>query len=569
MISYIYFIIFLLLSVLSMFTGVTFFMQNFSIIIEYSFMNVNSLSLVYIILLDHISLMFLSLVFMISSSVILYSKEYMMGDYNFNRFILLVVMFVFSMMLVIVSPNLMSIILGWDGLGLVSYCLVIYYQNEKSFNSGMLTILSNRLGDVAILMSIVWMMNYGSWNFLYYLSFIKFDYEMMIISVLVIIASFTKSAQIPFSSWLPAAMAAPTPVSSLVHSSTLVTAGVYLLMRFCGGFNYNFLMFILYISVMTMFMAGLGANFEFDLKKIIALSTLSQLGLMISILFLGDFNLAFLHLMTHALFKASLFMCAGYVIHVYGGCQDIRFMGGMINKLPMISTYMNLCSFSLCGFPFFSGFYSKDLIIEMLFYNNMNFYIFIVYMISVGLTMSYTIRLMNYMMGDGTSYFSLNSFSESFSLMLTGISILIFFVITSGSMLMWLFMNPYYLCLSFFMKIFTLMMIILGFSLGNFMFSIKYYFSSLSLNNYMMTSFVGMMWNLPFLSTLGVVNYPLKLIKISNNSFDQGWFEYYGSTGGFKLMKFMNGFIQGFSSNHLKVYIMLMMIWFLIMFLVI
>jgi len=171
-------------------------------------------------------------VLLISGLVILYSKDYMAADKSINRFILLVLIFVFSIILLIISPNLIRILLGWDGLGLVSYCLVVYFQNVKSFNAGMLTALSYRIGDVALLIAIAWILNYGGWNYIFYLDYFKGDNLIKIIGGFVLLAAITKRAQIPFSSWLPAAIAAPTPVSALVHSSTLVTAGVYLLIRF-------------------------------------------------------------------------------------------------------------------------------------------------------------------------------------------------------------------------------------------------------------------------------------------------------------------------------------------------
>jgi NADH-ubiquinone oxidoreductase chain 5 len=178
---------------------------------------------------------------------------------------------------------------------------------------------------------------------------------------------------------LPAAMAAPTPVSSLVHSSTLVTAGVYLLIRFNFAFSDSLCYFLLFISRITMFMSGLGARFEFDLKKIIALSTLSQLGLIMSILALGGYKLAFFHLLTHALFKALLFMCSGNIIHNVGNCQDIRFIGSLVNFIPLTCVYFNICNLSLCGLPFFRGFYSKDLILEVMRMGYLNFYIYIIF----------------------------------------------------------------------------------------------------------------------------------------------------------------------------------------------
>jgi NADH-ubiquinone oxidoreductase chain 5 len=146
------------------------------------------------------SLIFAGFVFFISSLVILYRDDYMHGDLNINRFILLVLMFVLSMMFLIISPNIIRILLGWDGLGLVSYCLVIYYQNVRSYNAGMLTVLSNRVGDVALLMVIAWMVNFGSWNYIYYLDSLRDSFEIGLISFLVVLAAITRSAQIPFSS---------------------------------------------------------------------------------------------------------------------------------------------------------------------------------------------------------------------------------------------------------------------------------------------------------------------------------------------------------------------------------
>lgn len=201
----------------------------------------------------------------------------------------------------------------------------------------------------------------------------------------------TKRAQLPFSAWLPAAIAAPTPVSSLVHSSTLVTAGVYLLIRFRFLIYLND--FLLFIGLTTIFIAGLSANYECDLKKIIALSTLSQLGLMIIIVGFNFKDLSFFHLMAHAMFKSLLFLCAGVFIHSYGDIQDIRLISGLISSLPSSSFYFSLRSMALCGFPFLSGFFSKDMILEIFFRGRINFFFFFLIFVSTIFTLSYTLRL--------------------------------------------------------------------------------------------------------------------------------------------------------------------------------
>ena len=351
------------------------------------------------ILLDWISLLFIIFVSLISSVVIFYRKRYMSSERNLSRFIILVLLFVFSMILLIISPNIIRIFLGWDGLGLVSYCLVIYYQNVKSYNAGILTALSNRIGDVCILISISWIINYGSWNYIFYLNFMSNDFSIKIVGIIIILAAITKRAQIPFRSWLPAAIAAPTPVSALVHSSTLVTAGIYLLIRFNNLLLDLFILkILLLLSGLTIFIAGITANYEFDLKKIIALSTLRQLGLIIRILRIGLPDLAFFHLLTHAIFKALLFICAGVVIHIINNIQDIRYMGGIRYYLPFTSLCLNISNMALCGIPFLAGFYSKDIILELVSLRYLNIFIFFLYYISTGLTIYYRFRLIIYLM---------------------------------------------------------------------------------------------------------------------------------------------------------------------------
>lgn len=212
--------------------------------------------------------------------------------------------------------------------------------------------------------------------------------------VTILLAAITKRAQIPFSSWLPAAMAAPTPVSALVHSSTLVTAGVFLLFRFyptlCQTLIFNKVLII--IATLTTLIAGLRAITECDIKKIIALSTLSQLGVIIISLGLGAPTLAFFHLITHALFKALLFICAGTLIHLHHHSQDLRFMGQLQNQIPLISSSLIIANLALCGSPFLAGFYSKDLILEFALFSPTNLIIIIIFFFATGLTASYSIR---------------------------------------------------------------------------------------------------------------------------------------------------------------------------------
>nr|YP_010388311.1 NADH dehydrogenase subunit 5 [Blaesoxipha lapidosa]UPO69340.1 NADH dehydrogenase subunit 5 [Blaesoxipha lapidosa] len=565
MISFVCLFIFSLFNFLM---GIIFISSDFSIFIEWEVVSLNSMSIVMTLLFDWMSLFFMSFVLMISSLVIFYSKEYMSSDYKINRFIMLVLMFVTSMMLLIISPNLISILLGWDGLGLVSYCLVIYFQNIKSYNAGMLTALSNRVGDVALLLAIAWMLNYGSWNYVFYLEVMKSDYVMLLIGMLVMLAAMTKSAQIPFSSWLPAAMAAPTPVSALVHSSTLVTAGVYLLIRFNVVLGSSWMSgVLLLVSGLTMFMAGLGANYEFDLKKIIALSTLSQLGLMMSILSMGYYKLAFFHLLTHALFKALLFMCAGAIIHNMNNCQDIRLMGGLSLIMPLTSSCFNVANLALCGMPFLAGFYSKDLILEMVSLSYINIFSFFLYFFSTGLTVCYSFRLTYYTMTGNSNFSSLNMLNDEGWVMLKSMMGLLILSIFGGSMLNWLiFSSPMVVVLPYYLKLLTLFVCIIG-GLSGYLISYFSFFFNKALNNYNSSYFLGSMWFMPYISTYGIMNYPLFLGKMVVKSFDQGWSEYFGGQQMYYNLVKSSQLNQMLQNNNLSIYLLSFVFWIIILFL--
>nr|UGS80210.1 NADH dehydrogenase subunit 5 [Dagualachesilloides caliensis] len=484
---------------------------------------------------DWMSSSFMSFVFFISFSVVLYSISYMSNEKYMGMFIFLVFSFVISMGLLIISPNLISLLLGWDGLGLTSYCLVIYYQNIKSYNAGMLTAMSNRIGDVMILLSIAWMINFGSWNYLFYFNYNKDLF--IIIGVLIMFAAMTKSAQIPFSSWLPAAMAAPTPVSALVHSSTLVTAGVYLLIRFNMIFdNFYIRMFMLIISVLTMFMSGLGAIFENDLKKIIALSTLSQLGLMISTLSLGMYMCSFFHLLTHALFKSLLFMCAGYIIHNMKDCQDIRFMGCVVNQSFLLSVNFNISNLSLCGMPFLAGFYSKDMILEIILMSNINMFIFVLYFLATFFTVVYTFRLIYFSMINNFNLFSFYNFHSNDYMMIMMMSLMLMFVIFGGSFMSWLiFLDFEGIFLPLSLKLLTLFICFLGGIVG-YMLGVNNLFTMYNNNIYMKNMF-GEMWFLPYLSTYSINFLVLKLGYLYLKIFDFGWLEFFGGQGLYNYLK--------------------------------
>nr|UPL66005.1 NADH dehydrogenase subunit 5 [Embiophila sp.] len=545
-----------LLGLLFFVSGVLFLVSGLSIFLDWELVGFNTLLFVMTFIFDWISLIFSGCVMFISSMVIFYSHSYMGGDPNRSRFLFLVLLFVLSMFMLIISPNLISILIGWDGLGLVSYGLVIYFQNYKSYNAGMLTVLTNRLGDAAILISIAWLMNYGSWNYIFYLS--AMDSWVYWVIGFVILAGFTSSAQIPFSAWLPAAMAAPTPVSALVHSSTLVTAGVYLLIRFSGMLSGGYSMFFVLVGFMTMLMSGVGAIFEYDLKSIIALSTLSQLGLMMGILFLGFSLVSYFHLLAHAFFSALLFLCAGVIIHAMGDSQDIRHMGGVVYYMPWTCACFCISNMALCGIPFMAGFYSKDFVVEVFNIYDVNFLNYVICLFAVGLTSCYTVRLLYYCVFSSGGIYVFQPLGEdlvmSFSMLF-----LSFLSIVGGSILSWLIFGGLdVLLVDGLFKLFPLMFVILGGGLGLAV--------SLSLvpGYYLSSVFLGSMWFMPFISVRFVNLSNIVLVNTIDTFLDSGWGEYFISSLSPLYLGFASKGASFYQLNSIKLFFISMVLFVLL-----
>jgi len=321
------------------------------------------------------SLRFYSLLGLISGVVVCWAYYYMDGEPHFRRFLSVVAAFVRSIVVLIFMRTLYGALVGWDGLGITSFLLVIYFKNRKALGSGMITALTNRLGDAFLLA-------------LLGLSFLPCG-PTYVLLILLLLTAMTKRAQYPFRGWLPAAIAAPTPVRALVHSSTLVTAGVYLLIRF----NHKGREWLLPIGTITMLMAGMCACAEMDIKKIVALRTLSQLGVMVVRLGLALKNLRFFHLMRHAMFKALLFISVGVGIHTIYGSQDFRRFSNVSRALPFPRALMRAANLALLGFPFLAGFYRKDSILEGYYRMGQRWTGLAAFLLGVGLTAAYSLKL--------------------------------------------------------------------------------------------------------------------------------------------------------------------------------
>lgn len=457
--------------------------------------------IVFPIIGDSWSTLFLGLLRLISGIVFLWSYYYIDGEENYNRFISIVMRFVRSIVFLIFFGRFFGAIIGWDGLGVTSFLLVIYYKNRKSLGSGIITALTNRLGDCFLLVILgvsLYRREIGTLRYF--------------LLIFILLTSMTKRAQIPFSSWLPSAIAAPTPVRALVHSSTLVTAGVYLLIRF------NFLRFewILAFGRATIIIAGFCACAEIDIKKIVALSTLSQLGVMIVSLSLTQKDFCFFHLITHAIFKALLFMCVGVGIHTIYGSQDFRRFSGTRRSLLWPRTFLLVSNLSLLGFPFMSGFYRKDLVLERFYSNSHRFLMGVLFLLGVGLTTSYSIKIMNLATFGKESRLPRSLASGGFRWQLkVPMSILGVLSVLSGYILSRI--ENYYICrvIVFFDKLSPLIIISLGYFLGKAVSNLK-------------LPFLSSMWNL---RSLFQKTRDYSHLMNKTQQLDNGWVEMRGGLG--------------------------------------
>ena len=374
-------------------------------------------------LFDSLSLVMTMVVSFISLLIHIYSIEYMKNDPHLPRFMSFLSIFTFFMLLLITSNNFIQMFIGWEGVGLCSFLLINFWFTRINANkAAMKAIIVNRIGDFGLTLGICLIFYiYKSVNFFTLFSLVvphslnnilflnSYYLPLDIICFLLFIGSVGKSAQLGLHIWLPDAMEGPTPVSALIHAATMVTAGVFLIIRTSIFFEYapNILLIITLVGGLTCFFAAVSGLLQHDLKKVIAYSTCSQLGYMIFSCGLSNYTVSLFHLVNHAFFKALLFLSAGAIIHSLHDEQDIRKMGGLIYSLPLTYFFFFVGSLSLCGFPFFSGFYSKDLVLEVTFasYSISSQFIFWLGSISALLTSFYTFRLIYFVFIQRTNSF--------------------------------------------------------------------------------------------------------------------------------------------------------------------
>ncbi|OWK97489.1 NADH-quinone oxidoreductase subunit L [Kaistella haifensis DSM 19056] len=348
------------------------------IVRAFEWFRVNGIQVNFGFQIDQLSLMMIMIITGIGSLIHLYSIGYMSHDKGFYKFFTYLNLFIFSMLLLVMGSNYLILFIGWEGVGLCSYLLIgFWYTNKEYEAAARKAFIMNRIGDLGMLIGI-FMIAYQT-NAVDFLSVAqnssKFQLDspvIIFITASLFIGAIGKSAQLPLFTWLPDAMAGPTPVSALIHAATMVTAGVYLVVR--SNFLYSLapttMDVILFIGLLTAFVAAFIGLRQNDIKKVLAYSTVSQLGFMFVALGVGAYTTAMFHLMTHAFFKALLFLGSGSVIHAMSGEQDMRFMGGLKKKIPITHITFLIGTLAISGFPFLSGMISKDEILTNVYGKN-------------------------------------------------------------------------------------------------------------------------------------------------------------------------------------------------------
>nr|WRK19247.1 NADH dehydrogenase subunit 5 [Benthodytes sp. Gxx-2023] len=506
--------------------------------------------------LDFNFIFFSSTALIVTWSIVEFTLYYMGSDPFNNKFYRLLLVFLFNMLILTSANNMFIFFIGWEGVGFLSFLLISWWSTRVNANASALqAIIYNRIGDIGILILIVIIISSSnSWN----MNEITNIYESLnenwknILLFSCLLGAIGKSAQFGLHPWLPAAMEGPTPVSALLHSSTMVVAGVFILIRVSSLVDPTqlFLSSAIIIGALTSIFAATSAIAQHDIKKIIAYSTTSQLGLMVMAIGLSQPLIALFHICTHAFFKAMLFLCSGSIIHSYNNEQDLRKMNNISNNLPVTAACLLLGSLALMGVPFLSGFYSKDLILETITDSPTNFIGIILVFLATLLTAIYSFRIISFCFLNNSKSNSINPINEENQNLLNPLLRLAIGSIIVGWIMINYVVNSPLLIPYPFIKFLPLIVTIVGVLLAEALTLLNY-------SNNHINTFFSQTWYFPHITHSSILsNIEVLAINLSSRPLDRGWSENLGGGGLAISSQQMTQLQQIAQSGYIKQYLL-------------